>query len=81
MDEVAKQNLPLGFNYAWSGLSLEEIRSGSQSAILFGLGLLFVYLTLSAQYESFVLPFIILAERSHGDAGRADRPVGARTAE
>ncbi|HYV74101.1 MAG TPA: multidrug efflux RND transporter permease subunit [Candidatus Binatia bacterium] len=60
MDEVAKQNLPLGFNYAWSGLSLEEIRSGSQSLILFGLGLLFVYLTLSAQYESFVLPFIIL---------------------
>ncbi len=45
---------------AWSGLSLEEIRSGSQSVILFGLGLLFVYLTLSAQYESFVLPFIIL---------------------
>ncbi|HVP54641.1 MAG TPA: multidrug efflux RND transporter permease subunit [Candidatus Eisenbacteria bacterium] len=60
MDEVAKQNLPIGFNYAWSGLSLEEIRSGSQSLILFGLGLLFVYLTLSAQYESFVLPFIIL---------------------
>jgi hydrophobic/amphiphilic exporter-1 (mainly G- bacteria), HAE1 family len=60
MDEVAKQNLPLGFNYAWSGLSLEEIRSGSQSVILFGLGLLFVYLALSALYESFVLPFIIL---------------------
>jgi HAE1 family hydrophobic/amphiphilic exporter-1 len=60
MDEVAKQNLPMGFNSAWSGLSLEEIRSGSQSVILFGLGLLFVYLTLSAQYESFVLPFIIL---------------------
>ena len=60
MGEVAKQNLPLGFNYAWSGLSLEEIRSGSQSVILFGLGLLFVYLTLSAQYESFLLPLIIL---------------------
>jgi HAE1 family hydrophobic/amphiphilic exporter-1 len=60
MNEVAKQNLPLGFNSAWSGLSLEEIRSGSQSVVLFGLGLLFVYLTLSAQYESFLLPFIIL---------------------
>jgi HAE1 family hydrophobic/amphiphilic exporter-1 len=59
MDEVAKK-LPLGFNYSWSGLSLEEIKSGSQSALLFGLGLLLVYLTLSAQYESFVLPFIIL---------------------
>ncbi len=60
MDAVAKKDLPLGFNYAWSGLSLEEIKSGSQSAMLFGLGLLLVYLTLSAQYESFVLPFIIL---------------------
>jgi len=60
MDAVAKKNLPLGFNYSWSGLSLEEIRSGSQSALLFALGLLLVYLTLSAQYESFILPFIIM---------------------
>jgi HAE1 family hydrophobic/amphiphilic exporter-1 len=60
MDEVAKKELPLGFNYSWSGLSLEEIRSGSQSVVLFALGLLLVYLTLSAQYESFILPFIIL---------------------
>ena len=60
MDEVAKKALPVGFNYEWSGLSLEEIKSGSQSAMLFGLGLLLVYLTLSAQYESFVLPLIIL---------------------
>ncbi len=59
MDQVASK-LPLGFNYAWSGLSLEEIKSGKQSALLFGLGLLLVYLTLSAQYESWVLPFIIL---------------------
>jgi HAE1 family hydrophobic/amphiphilic exporter-1 len=60
MDSVAKKALPVGFNYEWSGLSLEEIKSGGQSALLFGLGLLLVYLTLSAQYESFVLPFIIL---------------------
>jgi HAE1 family hydrophobic/amphiphilic exporter-1 len=59
MEQVAKK-LPLGFNYSWSGLSLEEIKSGTQSALLFGLGLLLVYLTLSAQYESWVLPFIIL---------------------
>jgi len=60
MEQVAKKDLPLGFNYSWSGLSLEEIRSGSQSAMLFALGLLLVYLTLSAQYESFILPFIIM---------------------
>jgi HAE1 family hydrophobic/amphiphilic exporter-1 len=59
MDTVA-QKLPLGFNYEWSGLSLEEIKSGKQSALLFGLGLLLVYLTLCAQYESWVLPFIIM---------------------
>ncbi|HVT58640.1 MAG TPA: multidrug efflux RND transporter permease subunit [Thermoanaerobaculia bacterium] len=60
MEKVAKKAMPQGFGYQWSGLSLEEIRSGGQSALLFGLGLLVVYLTLSAQYESFTLPFIIL---------------------
>jgi len=60
MEKLAKSTMPQGFSYQWSGLSLEEIRSGGQSALLFGLGLLVVYLTLSAQYESFTLPFIIL---------------------
>jgi len=62
MERLAKKELPAGSGYSfeWTGLSLEEIKSGAQSFILFGLGLLVVYLTLSAQYESFVLPFIIL---------------------
>ena len=60
MDEVAKEALPAGYQYEWTGISLEEIQSGSQSLMLFALGILVVYLTLSAQYESFVLPFIIL---------------------
>jgi len=60
MEDVAKQNLPQGYSYEWTGLALEEIQSGSQAIFLFALGLLVVYLTLSAQYESFVLPFIIL---------------------
>ena len=47
-------------DYEWTGLSLEELASGSTTLILFGLGVLVVYLTLSAQYESFVLPFIVL---------------------
>ena len=42
------------------GISLEELQAGGTSLILFGLGTLVVYLTLSAQYESFVLPFIVL---------------------
>ena len=52
--------MPQGYTYEWSGISLEELASGSTTLILFGLGTLVVYLTLSAQYESFVLPFIIL---------------------
>ena len=60
MEDLAHQVLPAGYSFEWTGLSLEEIQSGSQSILLFGLGLLVVYLTLSAQNESFVLPFIIL---------------------
>ena len=60
MAQVSDRVLPQGFSYAWSGLSLEEIKAGSQSAAIFGLGLLLVYLTLAGQYESLTLPFIIL---------------------
>ena len=59
MDQLAKK-MPQGFSYSWTGLSLEELAAGGTSLILFGLGTLVVYLTLSAQYESFVLPFIVL---------------------
>jgi hydrophobic/amphiphilic exporter-1 (mainly G- bacteria), HAE1 family len=60
MDGLSKRALPQGFSYSWSGVSLEEIRAGRQSAAIFGLGLLLVYLTLAGQYESLTLPFIIL---------------------
>jgi HAE1 family hydrophobic/amphiphilic exporter-1 len=54
-----KTKLP-GMSYSWTGLALEEVESAGKAVIIFGLGLLVVYLTLSAQYESFALPFIIL---------------------
>src|SRR5581483_2010695 len=60
MQQLSDRALPQGFSYAWSGISLEEIKAGSQSALIFGLGLLLVYLTLAGQYESLTLPFIIL---------------------
>lgn len=60
MTELSQKVLPQGFTFQWTGLSLEELSSGSTTLILFGLGTLVVYLTLSAQYESFVLPFIVL---------------------
>jgi len=60
MEELSRKVLPQGFGYEWTGLSLEELESAGTSMLLFGLGTLVVYLTLSAQYESFVLPFIVL---------------------
>ena len=60
MEDLSKKILPQGFNYEWTGISLEELSSGRTTLILFALGVLVVYLTLSAQYESFVLPFIVL---------------------
>jgi hydrophobic/amphiphilic exporter-1 (mainly G- bacteria), HAE1 family len=60
MERIADATLPEGMGYAWSGISLEESKAGRQSYLIFGLALLLVYLTLAAQYESLVLPFIIL---------------------
>jgi HAE1 family hydrophobic/amphiphilic exporter-1 len=60
MERLATQALPAGMSYAWSGISLEETKAGRQSLLIFGLALLLVYLTLAAQYESLVLPFIVL---------------------
>ena len=60
MEALAKRALPQGFGFAWSGLSLEEIKAGRQSIYIFAIGLLLVYLTLAAQYESFVLPAIVM---------------------
>jgi HAE1 family hydrophobic/amphiphilic exporter-1 len=60
MEELAKQHMLQGMSYSWSGLALEEVEASGKAILIFGLGLLVVYLTLSAQYESFALPFIIL---------------------
>lgn len=60
MAELSDQLLPPGMGYEWAGTSLEEIESGNQAPIIFGLGILFVFLVLAAQYESYVDPVIIL---------------------
>ncbi len=60
MDQLAQHNMMPGMAYEWTGLTLDEIESAGQTIVIFGLGILVVYLTLSAQYESFALPFIIL---------------------
>jgi HAE1 family hydrophobic/amphiphilic exporter-1 len=60
MEQLAHDVLPAGFDFAWAGQSLEEIRAGATAVFLFSLSILLVYLVLAAQYESWVLPFIIL---------------------
>jgi HAE1 family hydrophobic/amphiphilic exporter-1 len=60
MERAAKRVLPQGMSFEWTGLSLEQLESGRQTLYIFALGVLFVYLVLSAQYESFALPLIIL---------------------
>jgi HAE1 family hydrophobic/amphiphilic exporter-1 len=60
MEQLAKQNMMQGMSYQWTGLTLDELESSGEALIIFALGLVVVYLTLSAQYESFALPFIIL---------------------
>ncbi len=60
MEQIAKQVDPPGVGYEWSGLSLEEITAGSLATLIFLLGLVFTYLVLCAQYESFVDPLIVI---------------------
>ena len=62
IERVAAETLPAGFGYEYSGMTREEASSGagSTTAIIFGLCLLFVYLLLSAQYESYILPWAVI---------------------
>lgn len=60
IQETAKEQLPSGFAYEFSGQTREEISSGGQSAIVFMLCLVFVYFLLSAQYESYILPLAVV---------------------
>ncbi|MGM9759208.1 MAG: efflux RND transporter permease subunit, partial [Parabacteroides sp.] len=68
--EVAKQNLPAGFGYELGGMAREEAEtSGGTTAIIFMLCFIFVYLLLSAQYESYILPLSVLLSIPFGLLG------------
>ncbi|AHJ31441.1 efflux RND transporter permease subunit [Nodularia spumigena CS-584] len=60
MEQLAQEVLPPIFGYEWSGTALEEIESGGLAPIIFGLGIVFVFLVLAAQYENYIDPLIIL---------------------
>jgi multidrug efflux pump len=60
MEEIAKQELPPGMGYQWTELTLQQILAGNTAPFVFALGSLFVFLVLSAQYESWSLPLSII---------------------
>ena len=70
IEEVASESLPQGFGYEFSGMTREEqSTSSSSTAVVFGLCLLFVYLLLSAQYESYILPLAVILSIPFGLMG------------
>lgn len=70
IEEVAAETLPTGFGYEFSGMTREEqSASGSTTALIFVLCLVFVYLLLSAQYESYILPLVVILSVPFGLMG------------
>ncbi|MES2003806.1 MAG: efflux RND transporter permease subunit [Bacteroidota bacterium] len=69
IQEVAKQKLPAGFGYDWAGSSRDQANTGSEAIVIFIVSLLFVYLLLSAQYESFLLPMPVILSLPTGVFG------------
>ncbi|HTJ64625.1 MAG TPA: multidrug efflux RND transporter permease subunit [Alphaproteobacteria bacterium] len=60
MEQLADANLPDGLSYEWTDLSYQEKNAGNTAVLIFPLSVLFVFLVLSAQYESWTLPFAII---------------------
>jgi len=60
MEELARASLPPGMTFEWSGISYQELRLSGQATLLLSLALVFVYLFLVAQYESWTLPFAVI---------------------
>jgi len=69
IEEVKGQALPSGYSYEFSGMTREEAESSSQTVLIFGLCLIFVYLLLAALYESYILPLAVIFSLPVGLAG------------
>ncbi|HEX8037795.1 MAG TPA: efflux RND transporter permease subunit, partial [Chryseosolibacter sp.] len=67
--EIAAQQLPRGYGFDWAGMTREEVKSGDQALYIFIISLVFVYLVLAAQYESFLLPLPVLLSLPAGIFG------------
>lgn len=60
MEELARKQLPEGYGYEWTGTALQEQQAAGQQTTILALALLFVFLVLAAQYESWAVPFAVL---------------------
>ncbi|MDX1271582.1 efflux RND transporter permease subunit, partial [Bizionia paragorgiae] len=69
INAIAKESLPEGYKVEFSGITREEIASSGQSAVIFMISILFVYFFLSAQYESYLLPLVVIFSLPIGVAG------------
>lgn len=69
VERIAAETLPRGYSIEWSGMTREEILSGNQAFFVFAICLLFVYLLLSAQYESFIMPLAVILSLPAGVFG------------
>jgi multidrug efflux pump len=69
MEAVAREVLPQGYTFAWSGLAFEEKKAGGTSMLAFAFGLIIVFLVLAAQYESWTLPGAVMTAVPFGVLG------------
>lgn len=69
VQRLAREELPRGYGYDWAGMTKEEVKSGDQAIYIFLICLLFVYLLLAAQYESFLLPLPVILSLPTGIFG------------
>lgn len=69
VEKLAAEKLPKGYSYEWSGMTREEILSGNQTVFIFLICIVFVYLLLAAQYESFLLPLPVILSLPAGIFG------------
>ena len=69
VQEVAKASLPHGYDIGWEGLSYDEEKRGSEAIVIFAIVLIFVYMVLAAQYESFLLPLAVILSLPAGIFG------------
>lgn len=69
IDQMGRDELPVGYGYEYTGMTREEVKSGSQTLLIFLLCLIFVYLLLSALYESYIIPLSVILSLPVGLAG------------